>query len=83
MQDIKERATAQDLDSEEYRLVTSSLDVNAILDRLGVDHDPDSIVLEDSYHALFLKGSPGSEEYEVWGCHKATPRTNSTVYKLV
>lgn len=70
-----ERATASDL-GEEYRLITDSHDVNEILERLGVNHDPESIILEDSYHAIFAKG----EEY--WGCHKATPRTNSQVFRI-
>lgn len=70
-----ERATADDL-GEEYRLITDAYEVNQILDRLGVNHDSDSIVLEDSYHSIFTKGD------EYWGCHKATPRTNSTVYRI-
>jgi hypothetical protein len=70
-----ERATADDL-GEEYKLITDPYDVNQILNRLGVNHDPDSIVLEDSYHAIFTK----DDEY--WGCHKATPLTSSTVYRI-
>jgi len=62
--------------NDDYMLVTGAHAVNQTLDRLGVNHNPESNVLGDSYHALFVK------EDEYWGCHKATPLVSSTVYRI-
>ena len=71
-----ETKEAGELDFDEYRLVTGAFEVNQTLEKLDFNHDPESNVLEDSYHALFIKGD------EYWGCHKATPLVNSTVYRI-
>lgn len=63
-------------------LVTDSHEVNRTLDHLGIDHDPGSIILEDSYGALFI-GSEDGAYTEVWGVHESVVNDNSTAYKLV
>lgn len=60
---------------EEYRLITSNIEVDDILDRLGVNHDTDGVV-RDTYHAIFTNGD------EYWGCHKSTPLISTTVYRI-
>lgn len=78
-------AKVKDLQPDEkpnLSLVTGSHEVNQILEHIGVDHDPDSIVREDSYHALFVDVGEG-EYTEVWGCHYSVPHLHYTVYKLV
>lgn len=55
--------------------------INQILDDIGVDHDPESIVLEDSYGSLWVD-SEGGEWTEVWGIHKSVPYLNRTAVRL-
>jgi len=62
-------------------LVTGSFEVNQILDHLGVDHDPDSIVAEDSYGCLWVDVSDG-EYTEVWGIHKSVPYMDRIAVRL-
>lgn len=75
-QENAETRNAEKLDPDEYRLITDAHEVNQILDRLGVNHDTESIVLEDSYHSIFTNG----EEY--WACHHATPLNRDTCWKI-
>ena len=64
------------LDEDRFRLVTNTTDVNSILDRLGVNHDPDSVILEDSYGSILTDG----EEY--WGMYKSTPLVHNMAYRI-
>lgn len=71
-----ETKQARYVDHADFRLITDAHEVRQILDRLGVNHDPDSIVLEDTYGSILTNG----EEY--WGIHKSTPLVHSTAYRI-
>ncbi|WP_206750720.1 hypothetical protein, partial [Halorubrum sp. SP3] len=53
-------------------LVTNPREIDHILESIGVEHDRESIVLEDSYNCLWVDTENG-EYVEVWGIHKSTP----------
>lgn len=63
-------------------LVTGGHEVNEILDMIGIEHDPDSIVRRDSYHALLVDTNHGAYS-EVWGIHYSVPHLSHTAYRLV
>lgn len=67
---------------DEYTLISDSQEVNHVLDNIGVNHDPDSIVLEDSYSSLFVQTGEGYYR-EVWGVHQSTVRNHNTAYRLL
>jgi hypothetical protein len=73
--------TVRQLNDErpDLRLITDTIDVNFILDHIGVDHDPDSIRMADSYGSLFVKGYYD----EVWGMHQRIPYFEHTAYRLL
>lgn len=58
------------------QLIQNSQDVYEILDREGIEHDPNSIVLEDSYNCLWV----GNEE--IWAIHKSVPYNHLTAVRL-
>jgi hypothetical protein len=62
-------------------LITDSYEVRTILDHIGVNHDPSSIILEDSYSSLFVDTKAG-EYSEVWGIHRSTVHKNDTAVRL-
>lgn len=62
-------------------LVTGSIEVNNVLEHIGVSHDPESIVAEDSYSCLWIDTENG-EYSEVWGIHKSVPYTSLWAVKL-
>jgi len=62
-------------------LVQSSEESHRILDHIGVDHDPKSIVAEDSYNCLWVNVERG-EYTEVWGIHSGVPYTHKTAVRL-
>lgn len=62
------------------KLQSGSYEVNQRLDELGIEHNPDSIVLSDSFHCKFEGYNDG--EYEIWVCHKSVPYLNARAYKL-
>jgi len=66
----------------ELSLVTGSREVNDILDICGIEHDPESIVLEDSYNSLLVNVENG-EYSEVWGIHQSVPHLSHYAVKLV
>ena len=63
-------------------LVTDSFDIQKTLDHIGVDHDPSSIIAEDSYSALFVDTENG-EYSEVWGAHTSVVKTHTRVTQLL
>jgi len=67
---------------ESLRLVSGSYEVNQLLDRFGIKHDPDSIVLSDSYNCIFYGNNPESGNFEIWVCHKSTPYLEARAYKM-
>lgn len=80
-----ETAKVRDLQPDKkpnLSLVTGSMEVNRILDDLGIEHDSDSIVRSDSYHALLVDTAHGAYS-EVWGIHHSVPHLSHTAYKLV
>ena len=66
---------------EHLSLVTDQYEVNRILDYIGAEHDPDSIVLQDSYGCLFADVEKGDYS-EVWGVHRSVPYKAATAYRL-
>lgn len=62
-------------------LVQGSHEINTILDHIGVEHDRDSIVLEDSYGCLWVDVQDG-EYTEVWGIHKSVPYLDRIAVRL-
>lgn len=69
--------------SDDLELEGDHHTVNKILDAIGVEHDPDSLVLEDSYSTLFVGYTQHGDYAEVWGVHKDTAYRNTTAYKLL
>jgi hypothetical protein len=63
-------------------LISDSQEVNQILDRIGVNHDPSSIILEDSYNTLFVDTNQGDYS-EVWGIHKNTATLDRVAVRLL
>lgn len=76
-----ETKAVENLDND-YKIITDQKEINRILDNIGADYDPDSIVLEDSYGSLFVKIDDGDYS-EVWGVHNNTPRDHHTAHKLL
>ena len=62
-------------------LVTNPREIDHILDSIGVEHNRDSIVLEDSYNCLWVDTDNG-EYAEVWGIHKSTPMLDRIAVRL-
>jgi len=68
-------------DKPNLSLVTGSYEVNTVLEYIGIDHDPESIVLEDSYNCLWVDTENG-EYKEVWGIHKSVPHLDRVAVRL-
>lgn len=64
-------------------LILDQREVNSILDDIGVEHDPDSIVAEDGYNTLFVDSNEHGQYMEVWGIHYNVPMDFQTAYKLL
>jgi hypothetical protein len=62
-------------------LVTNPREIDHILDSIGVEHDRDSIVLEDSYSCLWVDVK-NAEYAEVWGIHKSVPHLDRIAVRL-
>jgi len=62
-------------------LVTDQYEVDQILDRIGVEQDHETIVLEDAYRCLWVNVENG-EYTEVWGIHKSVPYMDLTALRL-
>jgi hypothetical protein len=67
---------------DHLQLVSGSYEVNQILEVAGVEHDPDSIVLEDSFGCLFVDTAHGAYS-EIWGVHKSVPYLDATARRVV
>jgi len=65
----------------DLQLVTDSYEIDQILDHIGVEHDRDSIVLEDSYGCLWVDADNGDYS-EVWGIHKSVAYTSLWAVRL-
>ena len=78
---IEKEATVNDI-PESLRLITGSYEVNQFLDNFDISHNPDSIVLEDSYNSVFYGTSDESGNFEIWVCHKSVPYLNARAYKI-
>jgi len=65
---------------DSLRLVSGSYEINQFLDNIGIKHDPDSIVLEDSYNCVFYGTHNG--QFQIWVCHKSTPYLNAAAFKI-
>lgn len=71
----------QPSDRPRLSLVTDPYEIDQILDHIGVTHDRDSIVLEDSYSCLWVD-TQNAEYVEVWGIHKSTPYLDRVAVRL-
>lgn len=80
--DEKRVSELQPKDRPELSLVTGSIEVNDILDSCGIKHDPESVVLDDSYNSLLVNVENG-EYSEVWGIHQSVPHLSHYAVKLV
>lgn len=80
--DEKKVRELQDSNKPNLSLVSGSYEVNEILEHLGIEHDPESVVLEDSYNCLWVD-TEGGEYTEVWGIHKSTPYMDRVAVRLV
>jgi len=67
--------------SNDLLLVTDQHSINKTLSCIGVTHDLESVVLEDSYGCLFVETEDG-DYAEVWGIHKSTPYLSETADRL-
>jgi hypothetical protein len=65
----------------DLQLVTGSHEIDQILEHIGVEHDRESIVLEDSYSCLWVDTDNGDYS-EVWGIHKSVPYTHLWAVRL-
>lgn len=62
-------------------LVTNKREIDQILNSIGVEHDRNSIIAEDSYSCLWVDVQ-NAEYSEVWGIHKNTPYVTLTAVRL-
>lgn len=76
---IEKTAKIKDI-PESLHLITGSYEVNQFLDDNGIEHDPESIILEDSYNCVFEGYNEG--EYEIWVAHKSVPYLEAAAYKI-
>ena len=60
----------------ELSLVTDGCEIDRILERNGIEHDRESIILEDSYNCLWVG------DREIWGIHKSIPYCSLTAVRL-
>lgn len=67
---------------DSLRLVSGSYEVNQLLDRFDIKHNPDSIVLEDSYGCVFYGTNKDTGNFEIWVCHKSVPYLEARAYKI-
>lgn len=65
---------------DNLKLQCGTYEVKQRLEDLGIDHDPQSIVLEDSFNCIF-EGNNG-DNYEIWVCHKSVPYLQARAYKV-
>lgn len=66
---------------ERLELITDQYEVNHTLDHIGVSHNPESPILQDSYSCL-LAETDGGGYTQVWGIHKSVPRVSDTAVRL-
>lgn len=78
---IKEVRKAKDI-PDNCMLISDQYQVNEILDMIGFNHNPESIVLEDSFSSLFTDSKEG-EFTEIWGIHENTVYKNSKAYRIL
>lgn len=76
---IEEQGKVSDI-PDSLRLISGSYEVNQFLNNLGIKHNPESIVLEDSYNCVFY--GTHNDEFQIWVCHKSTPYLNARTYKI-
>jgi hypothetical protein len=75
-----ETATVGEL-NDDLNLVTDALSIQDILGHIGVEHDLESVILDNSYNALFTDSENG-EITEVWGVNQPVPYDGHTAYRL-
>jgi len=63
------------------QFVQDSYEIDTILDRIGVQHDRNSVVLDDSYNCLWIDVENG-EYSEVWGIHSNVPHNSLFAVRL-
>jgi hypothetical protein len=77
---IAKEETVEEVPDSLRLMQGGSYEVNQFLNNLGIDHNPDSIVLEDSFNTVFYGDNNG--DFEVWVCHKSVPYLNARAYKV-
>ena len=79
MNQIEKQGKVSDI-PDSLALISGSHEVNQFLHEVGIKHDPESIVLQDSFNCAFY--GTHNEEFQIWVCHKSTPHLNARAYKI-
>lgn len=74
--DEKRVGELQPSDRPDLNLIIGYVRITEILDKNGIEHDPESIVAEDSYGCLLVGNG------EIWGIHSTIPNVNETAVRL-
>lgn len=84
--EIYDRGTVADLQPEHkpnLQLIQGgAFEIDQVLDHIGVTHDRDSIIAEDSYSSLWVDSENG-EYTEVWASYASVPCLSKAVVRLV
>jgi hypothetical protein len=62
-------------------LITDQFEINNILEDIDFDHNPESIIQEDSFSSLFINTDMG-DYTEIWGIHTSVVYDNSKAYRI-
>jgi RAB protein geranylgeranyltransferase component A len=62
-------------------LISDQYEINKILKDIGFDHNPESIIQEDSFSSLFINTDMG-DYTEIWGIHTSVVYDNSKAYRI-
>lgn len=79
---IEELTTVREIPDYLRYIDTGIHDTYQFLDRFGIDHNPESIVLEDSFNTVFYGNNPDTGEFEIWVAHKSVPYLNADAFKI-
>ena len=74
--DEKRVRELQPSERPDLRLIDSPRAIDEILDRNGIEHNRESIVLEDEYNCLWVGNG------EIWGIHKTVPYLDRIAVRL-
>lgn len=70
--------------TKNYQLENNISIITDVISEIGLveEHNPDSIVRQESFSSIFIKYN--NDEYaEIWGCYYKKPCDNHLIYKLL